>query len=578
MPVYVGLLVVLVAGALVHAPALGTRLILDDYLHSTMLHGTFAVPRHPLDLYNFVDDGDREALRARGLIPWWSHPELTIRFFRPLSSGLLWVDHALLGDGAPLRHLHSYLWWVFSVLAAAALFRRLLAPRAAWLATFAYGLAPCHAMPLAWLANREALVSLALGTTALVVYLRWRDRRRLVDAVLATVLFSFALLAGEYSLSFAGYVVAFELVQRGESAVRRVGGVSPFAVPAAAYVAVRAHLGYGSIGSGYYLDPLHAPAAFLWMAPRRFLTLLLDGWLSLDQDTLWPVSSSVMLVGALAVGAVVVAIFRMAWFDSAQRRTASWLGLGSSLAFVPFLAVVPAPRLIGVSVLGIAALAALVIDAAWFPREATGDVSAPSSAWGRRRVWLAGLVALGLAFAQLVHGPMTSLLLGRRYHIDSVGFGGQLDSLRAKMGDPASADVIVVRGSAGVFFAPFAIGTSGVSPRRFRILSLTSHVLVLRRGPRTLELIAPRGRGLFPWGETNLYLAGRVLREGEVFEAAGMRVTVLEVENELPRIARFEFEHDLDAPRVVWLNETREAYFDATPPAEGFGQPYDYNP
>ncbi len=160
--------------------------MLDDFLHAAMLRGTFPVARHPLDLYNFVDDSDRAILLERGLLPWWSHPELTIKFFRPLSSGLLWADHVLLGDAALPRHLHSYVWWVLGVLAAAALFRRSFSPRVAWTATFAYAAAPCHAMPLAWVANREALVSLAFGITGLVVHARFRERGRALDALIAT--------------------------------------------------------------------------------------------------------------------------------------------------------------------------------------------------------------------------------------------------------------------------------------------------------------------------------------------------------------------------------------------------------
>lgn len=585
LPTWAGLVLVLVAGALVHSGALRAQFMLDDFLHSSMLEGTFPVARHPLDLYNFVDDSDRAALLERGLLPWWSHPELTIRFCRPLSSGLLWADHTLLGEGALLRHLHSYLWWALAVLAAAALYRRAFSPRVAWIATFGYALAPCHAMPLAWIANREVLVSLAFGTSALIVYTRWREKGRARDAALAALLFSGALLAGEYGVSFGGYVLAFELVRFGasrrgvgenEHLVRRALGMLPFVAPALLYLLVRAHLGYGTIGSGYYLDPLHDPVLFLWMAPRRLAMLLGQGWFSLDQDTLtWSVPSWAMILGALIVGAVLVATFRrtVAGMGSTQRRTASWLALGSCFALAPVLAVVPGPRLIGASVLGIAASIALIIDHAWFPPAVASETPQPRS----RRVELVGLVALALGFSLLVHGPVTASLMGSHFRSTSADFARQITSLRARVGDPSTADVIVVRGMAGAFFAPFAIDERGAAPLRFRVLAETGHVLVLRRGPRTLDVIASHERGVIPAGEANLFLAGRAVNEGDVFEVPGMTATILEVEQGLPRIVRFELDGDFDAPRLVWLNETEKAYFDGTPPLEGFGRPYDYD-
>src|SRR5262249_28411875 len=127
-------------GAVIYLPALRSSYLLDDYLHASMISGTFPVARGPFDLYNFVDDGDRTILIDRGLLPWWSHPALKIRFFRPLSSALLYADHKLLGNGPLLLHVHSFLWWASAVLAARALFRRLLAKRAAALATVIFAL------------------------------------------------------------------------------------------------------------------------------------------------------------------------------------------------------------------------------------------------------------------------------------------------------------------------------------------------------------------------------------------------------------------------------------------------------
>jgi hypothetical protein len=99
-------------------------------------------------------------------------------------------------------------------------------------------------------------------------------------------------------------------------------------------------------------------------------------------------------------------------------------------------------------------------------------------------------------------------------------------------------------------------------------------VLVLRRGPRTIDVVAPLEGGLFPWGEGNLYLdTGWRIRAGDAFDAPGMRVTVLDVVDGRTRVARFEL--DQDPAQLVWVNEGTEEWTEAELPEIGLGRPYD---
>ncbi|HEX3345082.1 MAG TPA: hypothetical protein VHS09_10950, partial [Polyangiaceae bacterium] len=228
----VALALLFAAGVVLFLPAIRAPFFLDDYMQASMSEGTFPAPRFgAFDLYDFVNDGDRAVLYERGILPWWAEPSLQVRFFRPLSSALLWADyHAFHGSPLPL-HLHSFLWWIATVLAARVLYRRLLAPRVAAIATVLFALAPCHVFPIAWLANREALVSIAFGIAALDAYLRWRDGGRLLHAALATGLFALSMTGGEYAIGFAGYVVAFELISARQPLSKRALGVLPFVLP-----------------------------------------------------------------------------------------------------------------------------------------------------------------------------------------------------------------------------------------------------------------------------------------------------------------------------------------------------------
>jgi hypothetical protein len=563
-----GLLIL--AGAIVFLPALRSPFLLDDYLHASMIDGTFPAHRGPFDLYNFVNDADRSILIERGMLPWWSHPRLVIRFFRPLSSALIWADHRLLGNNPIPLHVHSFLWWAAAVLAARGLFRRLLSERVAWIATVIFALAPAHALPLAWLANREALVSLTFGALGLTAYLRWREEGAPLDGAFAAALFGLSLLGGEYALSFAGYVLAFEIVRRREPLARRAVGLFAFVAPTAAYLVARSARHYGSIGSGFYSDPLRDPASYLRTAPRRLAMLLADAWLSLDNETL----SSSTPSWALALGAVVgVAILYLplrrllADLAEAERRAATFLLLGSVLSLAPVLAVVPSPRLLAACLLGVAPIVALLLDRAWYPLQI-----APR----RGHAELGGLVALLLGFLHLVHAPITSWLVGRQFARSASLFADHAAELRGRLDDPSHTDVVIMRGMGGAFFLPFALEHLGGLPARWRILAQTGHSLALRRGPRTLDVIVPVDQSIFPTGQNNLFRNDEVkIGVGDTFSVPGMHVTVLEVGEQGPRTVRYVFDRDLESAPLVWITERYAGFPDSPPPKMGFGSTFD---
>jgi hypothetical protein len=561
----------LAAGAVLFSPALQTPLFLDDFLQGAMVEGTFPVHRSPFDLYDFVDAASRPVLAERGLLPWWSHPDLTLRFFRPLSSAILWLDHRVFSHAPLPMHAHSMLWWAAAVLCVRALYRPLLPPRAAALATIIFALAPCHALPLAWIANRETLLCLVFGALALSAQARFRDARASRDGLLACAAFALAMLAGgEYALCFGGYVAAMDLGRR-EPLIARLAGWAPFLGPAIAYLAVRHALGYGTAGSGFYSDPLRDTGAFVAGAPWRAVALLATGWLTLDSEA-WRLGAARWMLAGIVVAvaaALVIPVRRMlAASPPKARAAATWLLVGSLLALVPTLAVAPSRRLLGVSTIGVAAAVALLLARAWFPEEGEPRVARGVAAS------LASLSALGLGFVHLVHGPGTSWLVARQHNLDATDFATRVAWLRGRVGDPVAAEVGVLRGLPGAFFTPFALDPRGRTPRRWCVLAQPGHVLSLRRDARTLDLVAVPGRSLVPRGERNLYRSDRSpLQAGDVIASPGMTVTVLAAGPDGPRSARFVF--DFDPGALIWVSDRFEATTEVTLPSEGFGEPFE---
>lgn len=557
-----------VVAVVVHLPALGTGYILDDFLHASMLDGRFPGDRAGWDLYNFVDASNREVMQAMGLLPWWTHPDLQIRFFRPLSSWLIGVDRTLFGDATVPAHLHSLAWWAVVLALAARLYRLVLPARAATIALWIFMLAPCHAMPLSWLANRDVILSLAFGIAGLLAWVQFRTEGGAAKLGLAAIAFSLAFAAGEYGLTLAGYLVAFELTRRRDLPWQRLLSQATYFVPCAIYMTVRSRLGCGSDGSGFYTDPFRDPWLFLYTAPRRLAHLFLEGWLGLDDETItYSYETWMVIVLALALAAALWFVARHVTRHAPEtRRAVVWLALGSLAAMMPVLAVVPATRLLGGALLGIAPVAAVIVDGAWF--------EAPPGPY-RGLPELTAALALILGFAHLIHAPITTWLLCEHHRESSIAVQQQVETLEAAMSAAGTDDVLSLRGGGASHFMPFALERE--LPDSYAVFAQSSHVLVVRTGERSLEMIGPREGGIYPWGEWNLYRDGLSwMAVGERYRAAGAWVTVTEVDG--GRVVSIRIDADRPLDTALWVNEMRDGFVNVTLPAEGFGEPYDVSP
>lgn len=547
------------------SPAIRSPLWLDDYTQAAMVEGTFPVHRGPTGLYDFVGDDDRQALLDRGVLPWWTNPTLKVRFFRPLSSALLYAEHRVFSHAPLPMHLSSFAWWIAAVLAARSLFRRVGLGRAATIATVVFALSPCHALPLAWVANREVLMSLTFGALALGALVRTRAGPSVGAYLAATFFFALAAASGEYGMCFGGYVIAFELTREGGFS-KKLAGLATFGVPAAAYMSVRAALHFGTAGSGFYHDPLRVPGVFLAAAPRRFITLLADGWLTGDVDAWGADAPAWVMLLALATSLYVFwgPLRRSARASgAAAHRELSWLTWGSLLALLPVLAAAPSARLLAVAVLGLSPRVAVLIDHAWFSRTQAALKD------GRLRV-----AAVAMAFLHFVHGPAVSWLTSRALRRTSVESDESAAWLRARIPDVPSANVIVTR-AAWQSVGPFALDFRA-APASWRVLVIAKHALVLRTDDRTIDVVIPKGQGFYPAGSDDIFRSDDdPIRSGDEVVVPGMRVTVIDSGEDGPARMRFAFDRDLDDPSLTWVTQTASTFKDSPAPKTGFGTPLD---
>ncbi len=556
--------VALVLAVAVHLPALSSPLLFDDYAQAAMAEGRFVGARSPLDFYDYIDAANRDDLLASGNLPWWSDRQLTVRFLRPLASALRWADYRVFGHRVVWHHVHSLLWWGLAVAGVHALLRRSFERRAAFLGTAVFSVAVCHATPLAWLADRVALVSPALGTFALLSYLRWRDERRPRDALASLALFSLAFLAGEYATCLGGYVVATELARRREPLGRRALGVLPFALPAAAYLWVHLALRYGAHGAGFYRDPLSDVFAYAQGVPRRLAVLLGVAWLGVEDAWFYAPAWKLALL-AVACGVVAIPVVRVVrGLGEDSRAPAAIMLVGSLLSLAPVLAVDSAARVLGIPMIGVSAVVGLVLDRAWFP---------PSPVPRRGFAELTGLVALALGFVHLVRAPLDTVLVSRGLAVAGQRYKGRIAWVREHVGAAVST-VYVLRADSPESLLWGGLALDEDPPPRLRVLSFASgRSLLLRTGPRSLELAAG-SRPLVPVGPDDLFRRAGELKVGDVVRVPGMNVTILKTDEEdCPSRLRFDLDEDFDSPSVRWITDGETGYRVERPPEVGFGAP-----
>jgi hypothetical protein len=574
IPSWLPMALLVALGGVVFWPALTTPFFLDDHIHSAMVSGRFPAARGMFDLYDFVADDNRRALAEAGFLPWWTDRHLTLRFFRPLSSLLLYWEHRYLEPYPFLLHVHSFGWWVASVFAARAFFRRCVTEHAAAFATVIFALAPCHALPIGWLANREALLALAFGTVGLLAFLRFYEEGGVGWGALSVVAFAMATLSGEYGLAFGGFVLAF--AWRGPL-TRRWASVLLFLVPAAGYLYLRSHAGYGTTGTGFYQDPLRDPWDFLARAPRRFFVLALSGWFTTDRAS-WKWDSDLVVVTMtllFGLGARAALVHVAAKRDPRERERMGTLALGSLLSLLPLLAVRPSVRLVGVPMLGIAPVIGVLLDAAWLDRTVDSDGSSGRDEW-------VAIAATLLGFAHLLHGPLRGVVNASQIRTSAIDFASHTRDLAARLdearsGDRAAAqEVVVLRGLDDVFFYGFALEAVGVHVR-WTVLSHTGHVLVTRKDASSLDLQVAPDAGLYEVSAGDLYRSlGSPLAVGDEARRDTFRARVLEAGGGGPRRVRFQFVNELEDPSRLWVSQTKARGFeDAPPPKVGFGAPID---
>jgi hypothetical protein len=541
-------LVAVALGLLLCLPSLLGGFLLDDHVYLAALEDRLLSRDPSTPLFRFFDgDPARTADLARqGWLPGWIDDGLKIAFFRPLSDLLIRADFALFGRRPLGYHVHSLAWWLLTLLAARLVLRRAL-PGAAWaVALLLLALDESHTAPAGWISNRNALVAIVPALSAIWAHLRWREEGWRPGRFLAPVALGVGLLGSEMALGGLAYLVSYELVgRRGTTGGDRFDGLWPCALLVALYLMAYRVLGYGTAGSGIYLNPLDEPWRFLAAAAWRLPTLLSGAILGFSAD-LWLIAPALRptLVGLGLSGALLLLVLlRNVWRDLEPeiRRGVTWLLLGAGLSMLPVVAVFPSDRLMVMPSVGLLGAVAVLLVAAW-------------RSFRSRRVTLRTVAGAVLAIIHLGFAPVW--LLGSQ---DSMVTQARVTLDLARATEVNADDHVILVAApdyvVGMYLPLIFDLVDRPTPRGWRLLSLAPHDHRLTvSGPRRLELRVLGGSMLERMYERLYRNEELPLASGSILDRGMLRAEVLEATASGPVRVAFHFDRDLADPSLRFLH------------------------
>jgi hypothetical protein len=533
-------------------PSLTAGLTADDWIQKLLAVGPHldGLERGPLDLFTFADGNaaHARALIDQGVFPWWTDPAVKLSFFRPLTALTHILDWRLFPSQPWLMHLHNLLWFALALAAVAYVYRRLLAPPAlATLALLLFAVDDHHGLAIGWVANRNALLALALALPALALHDRHRRDGWAPAAWLGPACLLAGLCAGEAALAVAAYLVAYALTLDDGTLAQRLGRLWRYGIVALCWQLYYHWSGFGAARSGVYLDPAHD--LDFWRAlPARAASLLV-GQFALpwsDFAPMWGVISPrldrVMTIYSYVVVALLAWLF---WPTIKRQAVARFFALGLLLATVPVCATFPADRLLWfVSVGAMGLVACLLADE---PR-------------GLRRAGALAMIALHVVLAP----PLLAL---RSRSIATVS--KPLERADRTIPTDVTDKTVVLMNPPVDPFAGYLqftrAGRGEPRPARLRWLATGAAGVELVREDATTLRVRQLGGFNHNVSERMLRSPRHALAAGQHIDIAGMHVEMLAFDE-----ARIRFDVPLEDASLVWLRwQAPRGYVPATPPPVG---------
>lgn len=532
---------------------------LDDYAFLAWLDGVLPKQVTPFNLYEFATGHHAENFEMirRGPWPWYTDLDLKIRFFRPLSSALLWLEHGAFGHAAIGYHVHSILWYALFLVGGGVLLRAVLSPRVFPLAFLLFAITNTHVDSVGWISARHMLVGGTPVVWALVAHVYYRERGFRPGRWLAIAGMIVGLAGSEAALGGLLYWIAYEaLASTGKRGLReRWPGIAVPAAMAAVYFIGYKIAGYGAAHSDAYFEPLSDPLGFALAAAMRLPLLLGEaiGGSSAEfavVTTMAPFTAAGVL-SLIAFGALLRAVWP--YVGEIDRRALPWLTAGAVLATLIGVGGYPGGRLLLLpGIAGYALVATVILH--------IGDKLREASLGSLARVTLRGARGY-LVFYHCVLAPLMFVVSTDMY--ENMGKSEEIDrTLDPVLGtwEPIGgkpAHVVVLASSdpvSGIYVGAARAMRAPKTAAGWTMLSMakaTHHIE--RTGPRTLVISADPGL-LHGSYEVVFRSANYPLHAGDRFDLDECSVKVLSMQGHYPTSFEVSFRAaSIDDPSLALL-------------------------
>ena len=355
-------LVIAFLGLAFRLPEVASGFFFDDLGQLAFLSDTGQNPysfRNGLDLFRFLD-GDAEAARAKmsaGALPWRLDDTTKAAFFRPLSSALMALDHALFGVRTLPAHIHSFLWFLVFLLGVRRIYCYVLTKRAADIATLAAVLSPASILMVEWWADRYALLVAVFAAWGLFFHIRWQREGRRRDMLLSLLCLAASMLSGELAVQGLAFVWIYAIVRARGAVGASLRHLAPSVLLFVAYWLIRGFLGYGTEHNAFYIDPVGELPEYVASVTSRFHVVLAAALLN---EQHW--------VLMLAAGSALVALLvRTIVRERGEAALWVWLPVASILALAPCFAARDwiRPWTLVIPQIGMHAILGMLVASAW---------------------------------------------------------------------------------------------------------------------------------------------------------------------------------------------------------------------
>jgi hypothetical protein len=535
----------------------------DDFMQLGILEGVSPCTwLGPMDVYTLADGNlaHMRTLKDSGAFQWFWDPEFKAKFFRPLSSVLLIMDHAIFGLNPIGYSIHNLLWFSALIIAAGFLMQRAVPGRISSLAIIIFSISGIHWYVVYWTAARHIIVAASIGLWSLLAYTKWREQGWKKGRIISISGILLSLLAGEAALGVLAYFFAYELLSTDDALKQKLKNLLPAIILTVVYLIVYKSLGYGAYGGSGYLNPVSEPLQFLLAFPGRFLALA-GSMIVGGHAELWMFPSIRLYIILIAV--LIIILFtilfkkvsslsgdrtrlypetnenrhtRTAQLIGSPRRGVRWMLLGSVISLIPFSAASPGARCLVVPFVGGAVIISFVLYYWW---NSVRKLPCLKLRFLSIFCWLLLFIHFVFAPVQRFVGPGFAKQV----------FANRLKSVleKAEFNHQQPPQKIVL-----LTVPDFSIGLHSYyyqklnrepMPESWWVLSWENcgH-RIFRSGTNSFELELINGS-----------INRSFLKKGTVIELTGMAVTVLKVDKDGVRCIEFRFDCSLDDSSLQFL-------------------------